>query len=144
MKGKSFKPQDFKRVWIFTNDDNPNSKFPQEQLSTIQVAKDATETGIEISLWHLNKSLATTLPNGSVVQIPQPFNFDIFYNKILVVDDEEELMYRTKSGGDEGFDTMMTQIRKKEFKKRRMTTLSASLCGTIPSVHSYHGVSFPP
>src|SRR4051812_24355539 len=82
-KGTSFKDQDFKRVWLFTNDDNPNKKFAQEQLKIIQVAKDATETGIEISLWHMNRFV--TPAAGAATQMVE-FNIEIFYNKILVVD----------------------------------------------------------
>ena len=126
-KGSTIKDQDFKRVWLFTNDDNPNCKYPQEQLQIIQVAKDAAETGIEISLWHMNKSIISG--NNDKPASFYPFNIDIFYNKLLVVDDEEELSYRTKSAGDDGFDCMLAQVRKKEFKKRRMGSLMFHLGG---------------
>ena len=92
-KGNTFKDLDFKRVWLFSNDDNPNCKYPQEQLQIIQVAKDAAETGIEVSLWHMNKVLCDKDGNKTGFS---PFNIDIFYNKILVVDDDDELLYRTR------------------------------------------------
>ena len=147
-KGKVFKEQDFKRVWLFTNDDNPNCKLPQEQMQIIQVAKDVAEAGIEISLWHLNKGNRSFLINKGdfneeMKSTPSilPFNIDIFYNKLLVVDDEEDFSYRTKGGGDEGFDTMLAQVRRKEFKKRRMGSLRLELGGegegTAISVYYY-------
>ena len=58
------------RIWIFTNDDNPNKHSVVNQEKTIKVAQDCGETGIEISLFHLDNSKAS-------------FNPDLFYMKLL-------------------------------------------------------------
>ena len=49
-----YRKSDMKRIWIFTNDDNPNSRSPIEQAATITVARDCAQAGIEISLWHMD------------------------------------------------------------------------------------------
>jgi ATP-dependent DNA helicase 2 subunit 1 len=125
-KSSSAGSKDYRRVWLFTNDDNPNGYSKAEQAKVIQVAKDCAESAIEISLWHLNRS-------GS-----NPFDPSIFYEKILFPlakneaaddddeDDDERLSGRMKAGGYEGFDTMMASVRRKRFKKRRMASLFLS------------------
>jgi ATP-dependent DNA helicase 2 subunit 1 len=147
-KGNTFKDADFKRVWLFTNDDNPNCKYPAEQLQVIQVGKDLAETNIEVSLWHLSRPLNTPSSSSAVPSAPAfaPFNIDIFYNKILVCD-EDELASRVWAVADDGFEGMLTSVRRKQCKKRRMGTLAFYLAGdpgdpkpgssTALSVHFY-------
>lgn len=121
-KSHNFKSIDFKRVWLFTCDDNPNCKLPAEQIKIIKVAQDMAETNIEISLFHMNKYDPAT--NTFL-----DFNVDIFYNKILVVDEEGDIFDRTVSGGDDGFDALMDRVKKKMFKKRRMGSLMFHMGG---------------
>jgi len=129
-KGNSFGDQDFKRVWLFTNDDNPNCKYPAEQLQIIQVGKDLSETGVEVSLWFLNRPLNAPSASSAVPSTAMfvPFNIDIFYNKILVCD-EEDLALRTREVADEGFEEMLSSVRRKQFRKRRMGSLTFYLGG---------------
>jgi len=125
---KDLKKIDFKRVWIFTNDDNPNVAYPIEQKATVTVAKDCAEAGIEISLWHLN----------SLTRI---FNPKIFYESLLLAattltpeekesqattlgeEGEEALTAldnRMVGAGCDGFDALITAVKRKEYRKRRL------------------------
>ncbi len=126
---KDLKKTDFKRIWIFTNDDNPNSTFPVEQKAIITVAKDCAEAGIEISLWHLNSS-------------HHVFDPKIFYEKLLLAataasasseeagegssgrrDDEDgagALEQRMLGAGFDGFDALLSSVKRKEYRKRRL------------------------
>jgi ATP-dependent DNA helicase 2 subunit 1 len=127
---KDMKRSDFKRIWLFTNDDNPNSHSIMEQKAIVTVARDCFQAGIEISLWHLN-------PKNDL------FNPRIFYFQILVADstnqtgDDDEMESsidnRMLGGGYDGFDSLMASIRRKEFRKRRLgsTTMSLIASGTI-------------
>ena len=94
---------DYKRVWIFTNTDNPNSSDKVEQNRIVQVSKDCAETGIEISLWHMNN-----------LSVGNSGNFDVnkFYTRLLVAD-EDELHLRVKGSGDEGFSAMLAHAKRK-------------------------------
>jgi hypothetical protein len=92
---------DYKRVWLFTNLDNPNGSDPVEQSRTVQVSKDCAETGIEISLWHMN-DLSSKLE----------FDLKKFYARLLV-SDEDELHLRVKGSGNEGFSDMLAHAKRK-------------------------------
>jgi len=63
--------QNAKRVWVFSNDDDPNSKLKQHQIALEQVASDCAGNGTEISLWCIDRS-----PE-------QPFRVDQFYKGLL-------------------------------------------------------------
>jgi hypothetical protein len=116
---------DFRRVWIFTNDDNPNGSDLTEQARVIQVAKDGAETGVEISLWCMDKSN------------DKAFSSSLFYDKLLVVGIDSDLdngetdssiiAAKKQSAGFDSFDTMIAQVRRKEFKKRRLCTITLLL-----------------
>jgi ATP-dependent DNA helicase 2 subunit 1 len=106
---KELRKTDFKRIWIFTNDDSPNAAYPQEQKTVVTVARDCAQAGIEISLWHLNQ---------------RGHNFDpkAFYIRLLVSSDDDEggIDQRMLGGGYDGFDAMLASARRKTFRKRRM------------------------
>lgn len=57
-----------KRVFLFTNDDNPLRDVYDEQDRTVQVARDASDSGVDVQLF------------------PMGLNFDVskFYHRILV------------------------------------------------------------
>lgn len=55
-----------KRLWIFTDDDQPNNLDPVEQQATVTVAKDTSDAGIEISLWYFNHSSRNTSSKGMI------------------------------------------------------------------------------
>jgi ATP-dependent DNA helicase 2 subunit 1 len=120
---KDKKKAEYKRIWLFTNDDNPNSHSIMEQKAIVTVARDCAQAGIEISLWHLN-------PKNDI------FNPRVFYFQLLVdptgsgnTDDddlESSIDNRMLSGGFDGFDALMASVRRKEYRKRRLgSTLMA-------------------
>jgi hypothetical protein len=122
--GSSVHQNDFKRVWIFTNDDHPNAGEVAEQQSVVQVARDGAETGVEISLWHMD--------------IDEHSKFDVFrfYHRLLAVDDEGggvgESAYEHRvmgAGAAGGFEGMMDLAKRKEHKKRRLGSVRMYLSG---------------
>eukprot|EP01038_Epipyxis_sp_PR26KG_P011189 gene11189-15009_t len=122
-KTKDFQSKDSKRIWIFTNDDNPNNEYPTEQLSTVTVAKDCIQAGIQLSLFCLNPKNKTD------------FDCDVFYNKLLSnvdVEDDESNQLFIENGGSNGFDVNRANIRKKIYQKRR-------LCSTLMSLSEVEG-----
>ena len=121
-----------KRVWIFTNDDNPNGSNPQQQDALERIAKDLYESGIEISLWCIDQSKNS------------PFRVEQFYQRILCCkakqgekysyacatndpikededseDDEDELLVqRVIRATPTGFDVFSNTFKRKYHKKR--------------------------
>ena len=76
------------------------------------MAKDSSETGVEISLWTYN-------PKGK-----DKFDCDIFYRKLLLAgsncdspeEEEEELSNRVQyAGKEDSFDNMHTTVRKLKY-----------------------------
>jgi ATP-dependent DNA helicase 2 subunit 1 len=128
---KDFKQTDFKRIWIFTNDDTPNLQNPVEQRATVTVAKDCSQAGIEISLWHLNRA-------------DRAFDPKSFYMQLLIASNDEtdadaSIEGRMLGAGSEGFDTLMASVRRKEHKKRRLGSTLFSL-GEGPADTQHMGV----
>lgn len=76
-----------------------------------QVAKDSAETGVEISLWHMNSHASTD----------SSFDTKKFYEKMLILDMDENLLDddekderlagRVVGAGFDTFDDMITQVR---------------------------------
>lgn len=114
---KDLKRNDLKRIWLFTNDDNPNGAFPVEQNAIVTVARDCAQAGIEISLWHMNRP-------------DHIFDPTVFFTKLLVAttvdaaeSSEGSIDHRMLGGGFDGFDTMMASVRRKEYRKRRLSSM---------------------
>lgn len=127
---KDLKKTDFKRVWLFTNDDNPNGDYEIEQKATVTVARDCAQAGIEISLWHLNRphmvfdpkrffyNLLTMTVPGASSTASQPQDED---------EDDNGIDQRMLGGGFDGFDSLMASVRRKQYRKRRMGQLLFAL-----------------
>lgn len=114
----------YRRIWIFTNDDNPNAHDAAEQARIIQVAKDAYETGIEIALWCYN-------PPGHTQRV---FNCSLFYDRLLrTVDDtsDADVLSRIQRAENDSFDHLLREIRRKEYSKRQMGSISLHLSSTL-------------
>jgi ATP-dependent DNA helicase 2 subunit 1 len=118
---KDLKKSDLKRIWLFTNDDNPNGTFPVEQNAIVTVARDCAQAGIEISLWHMNRP-------------DHVFDPTVFFTRLLVAtstdsaeSNEVSIDHRMLGGGFDGFDTMMASVRRKEYRKRRLSSMLFSL-----------------
>lgn len=112
MKSKAIKINSFKRIWLFTNDDNPNSKKQVDQNLSIQIGRDCADTNIEISLWIMSR-------------VGRPaFDPSKFYNKLLIVDVDGALDDHLTDAGTIGFGATRTSmnIRRKIVKKRAITT----------------------
>eukprot|EP01126_Amoeba_proteus_P062496 TRINITY_DN8508_c0_g2_i1.p1 TRINITY_DN8508_c0_g2~~TRINITY_DN8508_c0_g2_i1.p1 ORF type:complete len:300 (+),score=50.37 TRINITY_DN8508_c0_g2_i1:58-957(+) len=93
-----------KRVFLFTNEDNPCSTDPHVRAQSIQRAKDLAELGIDIELFSMNKP-------------DQVFDPRKFYMDIISVDDEDNdgtwNFHATSK-----FEELRQRVRRKEFKKR--------------------------
>lgn len=118
MKSQSHKQNDFRRIWLFTNDDGPNANMSVDQDHIIQASRDCSESGIELSLWHMNRA-------------NKPFDPSKFYTKLLTVesnndnteggcDAEDYIDSRMRGAGYDGFDMMMANVRRREHRKRKL------------------------
>ena len=125
-KSQSHKQNDYRRIWLFTNDDNPNGNNSKDQERIIQASRDCSESGIELSLWHMNRAQT-------------PFRPETFYTKLLTVGSVEDsgsadgiedyIENRMKGAGYDGFDMMMANVRRKEHKKRTLGHVMLTLGG---------------
>lgn len=88
------------------------------------MARDGAETGVEISLWHMDRD--------------EQHRFDVcrFYHRLLTVDEEEggegESAYELRvmgAGAAGGFQEMVDLAKRKEHKKRRLGTVRVVLTG---------------
>ena len=120
MKKSSTKNMDCHRIWIFTNNDNPKI---EELPRTIKFAKDCRENDIELSLWYIGE------------------NFDIrnLFEKLLVDENNrDDLPYHLQKGSSSsGFEIAVDIIRRKEKKKKIITTLPVTFstyAEDIPSI----------
>ena len=121
-KSQSHKQNDYRRIWLFTNDDNPNGHSSADQDRIIQASRDCSESGIELSLWHMNRA-------------DRPFQPERFYTKLLTVGDDDNdegqdyIEDKMKGAGYEGFDMMMANVRRKQHRKRTLGHLMFTLGG---------------
>jgi len=147
-----YKKSDMKRIWIFTNDDNPNNRNPVEQAATVTVARDCAQAGIEISLWHIDPAgrsfdpdlfymnlLRATTANSSVagsaassleVPVTGPSSQLTASQPLGSLDvdlADSSVQSRIIGAGKEGFDPNMAGVRRKEHKKRRLGSVLFSL-----------------
>ncbi|CAB1118397.1 unnamed protein product [Ectocarpus sp. CCAP 1310/34] len=102
-------PLDHKRVFLFTNDDDPLRGDPEETKKVHMIAQDAVNASIEIKLFHIKRKGA-------------PFDPDTFYRAIITGDGDD---YNEQSLGDgaESTNELLDKVRRKEFKKRRLARL---------------------
>jgi ATP-dependent DNA helicase 2 subunit 1 len=128
------KKTDFKRIWLFTNDDSPNESFPVEQRATVTVARDCSQAGVEISLWHLNRGL-------------KPFDPKAYYFQLLVAtssdgddDVESAIDARMLGAGFDGFDSLLASVRRKAYRKRRLGSTLFSLDALETGLGQHMGV----
>jgi ATP-dependent DNA helicase 2 subunit 1 len=98
------------RIWVFTNDDNPNVKYDDQRQRAIQQAMDSAELGREINLFYIKNESGKAF---------DPSKY--FSNLITVSDDDGET---PRISGVEDFKGMAREVRKKQFKKRRLSTLT--------------------
>lgn len=96
----------YKRVMIFTNDDNPHGSATKAQLKRQAAAKaeDLHQNGIALELMHINKP-------------DHQFEVNTFYKDILFPDEDENVIMPNPS---EKFEELLTRVRSKDHKKRAM------------------------
>jgi ATP-dependent DNA helicase 2 subunit 1 len=143
-KSQSKKVNEYRRVWLFTNDDHPNAHSLAEQDKIVKVARDCAETGIELSLWHMNSAPG------------KAFNPSLFYEKLLqatavtdaankdgamVEEEDVGVEHRMRGGGDEGFDLMLASVRRKHHRKRKLRTMTMSLGASHSNPESFIAVT---
>ena len=134
---QNHKKNDFRRIWLFTNDDAPNSHDPSLVPSMVLACKDCWECDIETSLWHMNRE-----GHGDF----QPTKF---YTKLLAIgglegEPEDAIENRMKGAGYDSFDGMMYCVRRKEHRKRTLGSLMFTLGGdTKMALQTYKTVLVP-
>ncbi|XP_041472414.1 X-ray repair cross-complementing protein 6-like [Lytechinus variegatus] len=101
----------YKRVLLFTDNDDPHKGNVAFQRQAKQKAKDLYDIGIEIELMHM------TQPDTK-------FGFSEFYQDIVHTGEDEEGIIPDAS---EKFDQLLARVRAKDHKKRTMGRIPFSL-----------------
>lgn len=111
----------FKRIMLFTNNDNPH---PDGQLRRQAMAKveDLQQNGIDLELMHMPPP-------------DRPFDVQAFYKDILFADDDEQTALPDAA---EKFEELLTRVRAKNHKKRSIARIPLTLAdGLSMSVGVY-------
>lgn len=95
----------YKRVMLFTDNDDPHSDSVTLQRQARTKAKDLFENGIELELMHLK-------PSGGT------FDVSKFYEDIIVIPDDECL-----PNPSDKFDELLSRVRSKDHKKRSLMSV---------------------
>jgi ATP-dependent DNA helicase 2 subunit 1 len=109
------KRDDWKRIFLFTNDDDPfrGPSASEEKQRTVQIARDAAGMGVEIKLCSLGKS----------------FSSKKFYNQILQLSgDDYNDMSLTEEPASNDLEDLSARVRRKEYTKRRLVRTCLQLC----------------
>nr|XP_022332016.1 X-ray repair cross-complementing protein 5-like [Crassostrea virginica] len=101
----------YKRIMLFTNNDNPHAGSPQLQRQAKTKASDLNETGIDLELMHLQK------PNES-------FDVAKFYKDLLYSADDD---FTELADPAERLDELLLRVRSKDHKKRALRRIPLSL-----------------
>ena len=102
-----------KRIFLFTNDDNPNYGNDAVREQSLQRAKDLSELGIDIELFSINKTNETFDPTK-------------FFENIISFG-EDEFIGHINFDASAKFEELRARVRRKEFKKRTSGTIPFSL-----------------
>ncbi|KAK2178913.1 hypothetical protein NP493_525g06064 [Ridgeia piscesae] len=105
----------FKRVMLFTNNDNPHGNNEQLKRQAIVKSDDLHQNGIEIELMHINKPGRT-------------FDVDLFFKDMLFADEDDDVVLPDAA---EKFDELLTRVRAKDHKKRAISKIPFSLGGAL-------------
>eukprot|EP01022_Parablepharisma_sp_SALTPOND_P026506 TRINITY_DN64291_c0_g1_i1.p2 TRINITY_DN64291_c0_g1~~TRINITY_DN64291_c0_g1_i1.p2 ORF type:complete len:789 (+),score=98.96 TRINITY_DN64291_c0_g1_i1:87-2369(+) len=107
-----------KRIFLFTNNDNPNSASKHEQSRAIQRARDLYEQDVDIELF----------PMQGIGE----FDVAKFFADLIAVDPEQLGALTSKEATEERFQELTKRIRQKEYKKR---TLGRTLFHLSPKMN---------
>ncbi|KAL9648452.1 hypothetical protein ABK040_014072 [Willaertia magna] len=100
----------YKRIFLFTNDDNPCKDNNVMKLKCIERSRDLMHSDITIDLFVLKKE----------------FKAELFWNEMLHVTDDE-YTGNIKYDCSEMFNDLKERIRRREYKKRGITNLNLNL-----------------
>eukprot|EP01112_Ceratiomyxa_fruticulosa_P011822 TRINITY_DN3243_c0_g1_i1.p1 TRINITY_DN3243_c0_g1~~TRINITY_DN3243_c0_g1_i1.p1 ORF type:complete len:820 (-),score=234.11 TRINITY_DN3243_c0_g1_i1:28-2487(-) len=105
-----------RRIFLFTNEDDPNGSLPNLREQAIQRARDIAELNIDIELFSMNK-------NG------EHFDFTKFYQHIISFPEDEEgnIIFDPAAK----FEELRARVRRKEFKKRTLGKLPLMIGNNI-------------
>ncbi|XP_050410983.1 X-ray repair cross-complementing protein 5 isoform X2 [Patella vulgata] len=101
----------YKRILLFTNNDDPHSSNQQLQRQARTKASDLNETGIDLELMHLQKP-------------GQNFDVSKFWKDLIYTTDDELTELPNPS---EKHDELLTRVRTKDHKKRALGRVGFSL-----------------
>jgi len=102
-----------KRIFLFTNEDDPNATNKNLREQSFQRAKDLMELGIDIELFSMNKP-------------GERFDSSRFYQHIISVSEDEDIGTINFDASSK-FDELRARVRRKEFKKRVINRISLFL-----------------
>ncbi|EFA79065.1 ATP-dependent DNA helicase [Heterostelium album PN500] len=99
-----------KRIFLFTNQDQPTQDNDNQKVIAIQRAKDLSDLGIEIELFSMNNALSD-----------HPFDFSLFYQEIIILQDDQIVDQDFSSASR--FSQLFSKLKRKQFKKRSLGQL---------------------
>lgn len=103
---------DFQRMWIFTNDDNPLVNDKDNVDKFIVKYKDCLSLNQKIQLWYMNNGTNT-------------FDINLFYNQLVIPPLTNDDVFI--DGGNGCFDDLLDTVKRKVFRKRAMARLEFEL-----------------
>ena len=97
-----------KRIFLFTDEDNPNADNRHNQQRAVQRGQDLSQLNVDIELFPLT--------NPSHAEFS--FNMKRFYADLISIDEEEINEMYCKESSETRFLELLKRIRQKEFRKR--------------------------
>ncbi|PRP84411.1 hypothetical protein PROFUN_08091 [Planoprotostelium fungivorum] len=117
-----------RRIFLFTNEDDPNGNDDACRERSSQRARDLSDLGIDIELFSMNKP-------------EKKFDPSVFYQSIITFDEDEDGAAINFDASDK-FEELKSRVRRKEFKKRPISSLPFSLAPDVEiSVKIYSLIS---
>ncbi|KAG2386546.1 hypothetical protein C9374_002290 [Naegleria lovaniensis] len=99
----------FKRIFLFTNDDNPCRDDTSARIKSIERSRDLLNSDITIDLFVLKSP-------------PQSFKSELFWREMIHIDDDEYTGNITYDCAV-AFKDLRDKLRRREFKKRGITSI---------------------
>ena len=107
-----------KRIFIFTDNDNPNAGNRTDQRRAIQRAHDLGELNVTIELF----------PMPSPTLDSYEFDMKKFYADLISIDESEINQFFEREATHSRFEELVKRIRQKEFRKRVLGKTVFHLC----------------